>query len=103
SLASNQSLSILDEMRFLYENYTGLDPMEIFSLATERGAKALRLEKKIGRLMPGMEADLTVIELPGGVSLKSDRTIYERLLSPEARVILTMVAGRVCYDRYALM
>lgn len=97
SLASNQSLSILDEARFLHENYPGLDPVEIFSMATEGGAKALRLEEKIGRLMHGMEADLTVIELPSG-----EGTVYERMLSPEARVILTMVAGRVCYDRYGL-
>ena len=105
SLASNQSLSILDEMRFLHENYPGLDPVEIFSMTTEGGAKALRLEEKIGRLIPGMEADLTAIELPQGsvgAGLKPARTIYERLLSPEARVILTMVAGRVCYDRYGL-
>ncbi|HHT9140251.1 MAG TPA: amidohydrolase family protein [Candidatus Tripitaka californicus] len=98
SLASNQSLSILDEARFLHENYPGLDPVEIFSMATEGGAKALRLEEKIGRLIPGMEADLAVIELPSG-----EGTVYERMLAPEARVILTMVAGRVCYDRYSLM
>ncbi|MEK7241692.1 MAG: amidohydrolase family protein, partial [Planctomycetota bacterium] len=97
SLASNQSMSILDEMRFLHENYPGLDPVEIFSMATEGGAKALRLGENIGRLMHGMEADLTVIELSSG-----EGTVYERMLSPEARVILTMVAGRVCYDRYGL-
>ncbi|HHT9133084.1 MAG TPA: amidohydrolase family protein, partial [Candidatus Tripitaka californicus] len=98
SLASNQSLSILDEARFLHENYPGLDPVEIFSMATEGGAKALRLEEKIGRLIPGMEADLAVIELPSG-----EGTVYDRMLAPEARVILTRVAGRVCYDRYSLM
>lgn len=106
SLASNHSLSILDEMRFLYENYPGLEPVEVFSMATDRGARALRLEKKIGRLLPNMEADLTVIELPrtgAGVGLERAPTIFERLLSPEARVMLTMVAGRVCYDRYSIM
>jgi cytosine/adenosine deaminase-related metal-dependent hydrolase len=106
SLASNQSLSLLDEMKFLYERCPGLDPAETFSMVTERGARALRLEGKIGRLMPGMEADLAVIELPKGTvgaGLKPARTVYERLLSPEARVILTMVAGRVCYDRHNVM
>ncbi|HHT9120016.1 MAG TPA: amidohydrolase family protein [Candidatus Hypogeohydataceae bacterium YC41] len=98
SLASNQSLSILDEMKFVHERYPALDPVEIFSMATERGAKALRLEEKIGKLMPGMEADLTVIELA-----EKEGTVYDRLLSPEARVIFTMVAGRVCCDRYGLM
>ncbi len=98
SLASNQSLSILEEMKFLHDNYPGLDPVEIFSMATDRGARALGLGERVGRLIPDMEADIAVIELSRG-----DGSVYERLLSPESRIILTMVAGRVCYDRYALM
>ncbi len=97
SLASNQSLSILDEMKFLHGNYPELDPREIFAMATERGAKAIKLEGKVGKLIPGMEADLTVVELPSG-----EGSVYERLLSPEARVIFTMVAGKVCYDAFSL-
>ncbi|MBT7269124.1 MAG: amidohydrolase family protein, partial [Rhodospirillaceae bacterium] len=40
-----------------------ISPFEAFYLLTLGGAKALHLEDKIGRIAPGHEADLTVIDL----------------------------------------
>lgn len=99
SLASNQSLSMLDEMRFLLQSHKGLAPEEVLSMATLRGARALGMEEGIGQLAPGYEADLAVVEIPtahGG-------PVTEALLDPQASNILTMVAGRPSYDRYNLL
>ncbi len=96
SLASNSSLSILDEMRFLYERHPDLKPQQILSMATINGAMALGIEDKVGRLWEGFEADITVIELPKGHKVN----IYERLFDPASRNVLTVVAGQVCYNKY---
>ncbi|MEE9200883.1 MAG: amidohydrolase family protein [Candidatus Brocadiales bacterium] len=100
SLASNRSLSILDEMRFVVGNYKEASPEEVFAMATVRGAKALGIEKSVGRLSPGMEADLAVIEPPKGAG--AGGSALERLLQPGAQNIFTMVAGKPCYDRHGL-
>ena len=63
SLASNHSLSLLDEMRFLHENHPDLAPSLIFKMATLNGATALHWEQSIGSLTPDKEADLVAIAL----------------------------------------
>lgn len=98
SLASNQTLNILDEMRYVAANYKEVSPKDILAMATLRGARAVGLEGRIGRLSPGLEADLAIIELPedaGG-------TAVERILQSKAQNIFTLVAGRSCYDRHGL-
>ncbi|MFQ5862135.1 MAG: amidohydrolase family protein [Candidatus Brocadiales bacterium] len=98
SLASNQSLSVLDEMRFVIANYKEVSPQDVMAMATVGGARALGVEDRVGRLSPGLEADLAVMELPkdGGGS------VLDRLLQPDTRNVFTMVAGRPCYDKYGL-
>lgn len=56
SLASCDSLSIIDEMRAVAAHAPGLSLSEIFRMATENGAKALGLSKRFGRLVPGASA-----------------------------------------------
>jgi len=56
SLASCESLSIIDEMRAVAAHAPGLSPPEIFCMATENGAKALGLAGRFGRLVPGASA-----------------------------------------------
>lgn len=63
SLASNHSLSMLDEMRFLHENHRDLDPAVIFRMATLNGACALQWQDKIGSITTDKEADLIAIPL----------------------------------------
>ncbi|MCV6594106.1 MAG: guanine deaminase [Silicimonas sp.] len=61
------NFSMLRTMGAAYEigQLTGrvLHPSELLWLATVGSARALRLEDKIGRLAPGMEADLTILDL----------------------------------------
>ena len=45
-----------------FDNYS-LTPFEAFYMLTIGGAEALHLEDKIGRIAPGYEADLTIINL----------------------------------------
>lgn len=66
SLASNPSLSVLEELRFLRGHDPGLDPSELIAMGTLRGAQALGLAEETGSLMPRKYADLLVIPLAAG-------------------------------------
>ncbi len=66
SLASNDSLSILDEMRFVHQVYPEIAAGQIFKMATLHGAKALHWEKEVGVIEIGMEADLVALPLAEG-------------------------------------
>lgn len=96
SLASNASLSILDEMRFIYNNFPGMPPSSILAMATINGAKALGKEDKIARLKVGYDADIAVVKLQG----QSNNNIYKRLFSADSQNVFTMVNGLVCFDKY---
>jgi cytosine/adenosine deaminase-related metal-dependent hydrolase len=56
SLASSPSLSILDEMAFVFHHYDGISPADIFAMGTVYGAAALGIENRFGRLAPGFAA-----------------------------------------------
>jgi guanine deaminase len=61
------SFSMLRTMASAYEvaqlAHRALHPAELLWLATAGSARALRLDDRIGRLAPGMEADLVVLDL----------------------------------------
>jgi len=92
SLASNDSLSILDEMRFLHEQYPDFSVETLLKMGTINGAAALGWQDKIGRLTVGMEADLTAVPLTGdkGNPLTD---IFESDTQPR----LTIVRGKIVY------
>jgi cytosine/adenosine deaminase-related metal-dependent hydrolase len=56
SLASCESLSMIDEMRAVAAHAPGLAASGIFRMATENGAAALGLSGRFGRLVPGAAA-----------------------------------------------
>ncbi len=91
SLASNESLSILDEMRFLQDKGIVTDLGELIGLATENGAKALQMDATIGAIMPGMKADFTVVRIP------DDTTPETGLLDLHSRVEAVIVDGVPVY------
>lgn len=97
SLASSQTLSLWDEVRFAHQIHSGLlSPSEWIGMATIGGARALGLDREIGTLEPGKRADLTAVSMSN-----SEVDPYEYLLheaNPE-RVLLTMVNGRLLYER----
>jgi cytosine/adenosine deaminase-related metal-dependent hydrolase len=72
SLASNDSLSLWDELRFLLEQHPEtFTPDEALELATSCGASALGLAGEAGTLAVGKRADFQVVELPGVMAADS--------------------------------
>lgn len=63
SKASNDSLSILDELRFLQRRASQFSPATLFEMGTLRGAKAIGFADVIGSLVPGKRADFITIPL----------------------------------------
>ncbi|MBU1168109.1 MAG: amidohydrolase family protein [Proteobacteria bacterium] len=63
SLASTPSLSIRDEMKFIAHHVSGIEPKDIFRMATENGARALGLGETFGRLEPGMSGALIHVRI----------------------------------------
>ncbi len=62
SLASNDSLSMWDEVRFLFERHPRLfSADELLLMATAGGARSLHLQEMVGSLEPGKCADFQVI------------------------------------------
>jgi len=69
SLASNDSLSMLDEMRFVHTQLPDPpSPAELLRMATLEAARALGLAEQIGSLEPGKLSDLAAFPLPPGAS-----------------------------------
>ena len=61
SLASTPSLSILDEIRFIKREVSGLTSDQIMAMGTVHGAEALGLADITGTIAAGKSADLAVI------------------------------------------
>ena len=57
SLASNESLSLFDEMRAFRKNFPRVSPQEILQMATVNSARALRNENALGQIRSGFEPD----------------------------------------------
>jgi aminodeoxyfutalosine deaminase len=68
SLVSNQTLSILDEMRFIRAADASAPAGTLLKMATLNGAAALGLADEIGSLTPGKRADFVVIPLADAAS-----------------------------------
>ncbi len=103
SLASNNSLSILDELRFLRQEDPALEPRDLFEMATVNGARALGLEAGAGRLAPGAPADFIAVDTGGAPGKGPQRAtfsaLFDSLLSPRASVLMTVVDGETLYIR----
>ena len=92
SLASNDSLSIIDEMRFLYARRKDLSPEEILRAATIHGANALGFAGRLGQLMPGFFADMTVLDLPR--CIKSNR-LLDQILEGAGEWCASIINGQI--------
>jgi guanine deaminase len=88
----------------------GLDPLKAFYLATLGGAKALKIDGRVGTLEPGKEADFVVMDL-AATPLLARRTAAARtpadllfilsLLADDRAVERTYVAGALAHQRGA--
>lgn len=95
SLASNRSLSLLDEMAFLRVSRPDLLAAEVFEMATVAGARFL--EDRSGRLEPGEPADLVILEMAAGKTPNGLEEALEQVTAGASRVVATIVSGMVCY------
>ena len=89
SLASNDSLSMWDELRFALDVYKGeFTPDELLQMATSGGASGLGLAGQTGSLEEGKRADIQVVALEGACTA-------ERLLG-QGRLQQVLLEGRRC-------
>jgi cytosine/adenosine deaminase-related metal-dependent hydrolase len=89
SLAANESLSVLDELRFLRRAHRDLDAATLLAMGTSHGARALGLGDRTGALIPGRRADLVAIPLDA--SGMGDP--LANVLESAARPCLVMIDG----------
>jgi cytosine/adenosine deaminase-related metal-dependent hydrolase len=90
SLASNDSLSIRDEMRFLSRTRTDLKAAGVLAMGTIDAAAALGLQAEIGSIEVGKLADLVAI----GISGPPVGDPIEQVVSGAGGVVAVWVAGR---------
>ncbi len=83
SLASNDSLGMLDEVKLCRERFPRMSAETIFDAGTIRGAEALRVTDKYGTLGPGKKASFVVVDV--GEPVDASRAM-EQLLSPESTI-----------------
>jgi cytosine/adenosine deaminase-related metal-dependent hydrolase len=107
SPASTPSVDIFDEMRAAIfgararegrpDALTAADALE---LATLGGARALGLEDSLGSLVPGKQADLTVLSLGDTAFIPWEDPVTSTVLggSPQG-VVATLVSGQPRYEK----
>jgi cytosine/adenosine deaminase-related metal-dependent hydrolase len=89
SLASNDSISLWDEIRFALDQFTGeLSPADLLRMATVGGATALGLSDRIGSLETGKRADFQIIRHAGN----NVNGLLERLIG-QGRIADVCIGG----------
>jgi len=105
SVASNNTCDILEEARFATlcarnqpDKKRFLNARKIVETATLGGAAALGLEKEIGSLETGKQADFIVVSLSNAAQMPVHDPYSALLFASNARdVLLTIVAGEEIY------
>jgi cytosine/adenosine deaminase-related metal-dependent hydrolase len=92
SLASNENLSLFEEMLTFQEAFPRVSPEEILQMVTVNPARALRQENALGQIRPGFIADLIAVPC----STLTD--IFEQILAFDAPVSWSMVNGQIYRD-----
>jgi cytosine/adenosine deaminase-related metal-dependent hydrolase len=90
SLASNDSLSLLAELRLLQRTEPWLEASELLRTITVNPARALRRENQLGRITPGALADLIAIPF----SHKME-TIHQEVVAFAQPIPWTMIDGKI--------
>ncbi len=99
SLASNETLSLWDEMRFALTLYGGtVTAQQLVRLATLGGAAALGMVSAIGSLTPGKRADLIALAI-GRLDEADPYGSLVRQASDES-LILSIVNGEIIFSRH---
>ena len=104
--ASNNNLSMMEEMTLMAMLQKGVnyDPLLMpaktaVKTATINGAKVLGMEREIGSIEAGKQADLVIIDTSGlRYCPKTDLLNHMVYSGSDADVTLTMIAGEVLYE-----
>jgi len=88
SLASNESLSLFDEMRAFQKEFPTVSPEEILQMVTVNAATALRQGKVLGRIRPGFLADLVAVPWSGTCD------VFEEIIGFEHAVDWVLLKGK---------
>jgi cytosine/adenosine deaminase-related metal-dependent hydrolase len=88
SLASNSSLSLFAEMRELLRRKSSLSPREAVEMATVNAARAIGQGEVLGRIRPGLCADLIAIP-----HTEAAADVFESIVAFEKTVRWMMVNG----------
>jgi cytosine/adenosine deaminase-related metal-dependent hydrolase len=89
SLASTETLSLLDELRFLHGRDESLSGELLLTMATLFGAWALRADTTTGSLKLGKSADLAIIALPD----RDTPDPYSLVLESDLPIVGTVFEG----------
>ncbi len=84
SLASNDQISIWEEMKTIYTYYPDISPEEILKIATFKGAKVLGFDK-MGAILAGYNPNMLVVEIRDYLKEKPEETIRS-LINTEKEV-----------------
>lgn len=79
SLASNRQLSILEEMRTLQQHFPQISLQQLLEWATINGAKALKMDNRLGSFEKGKKPGVVLIEGAGNILL-ADTAAAKRIL-----------------------
>lgn len=106
SPAATDSTDMFIEMRtgMLIQRATGkgvfLDSSTMLEMATMGGARALRMEDKIGSLEVGKAADVVAVDLSGSHQTPTTDPVSAVVNTASGSdVVMTMVDGKVLYER----
>jgi cytosine/adenosine deaminase-related metal-dependent hydrolase len=93
SLATNDDLSLLAEMRAFQREFSSVSPEEILAMVTVNPARALQQQNQVGQIRAGFRADLIT------VSCAKAATAYEEILGFEGGVEWMVMDGCVLVQR----
>lgn len=89
SLASNEGLSLFDEMAEFKRGHPDVPGRDILAMATVNAARALGRAEDLGRLAPGCKADLIAVAMRP----RPEADLYEELVSEARDVLLAVIDG----------
>ena len=90
SLASTDSLSLLDELRTLHRNEPWLTPEQLLQTVTVNPAQALNHRGLLGVISRGAFADLIALPVSGSLA-----TVHEEIIAHHAPISWMMIDGQL--------
>jgi cytosine/adenosine deaminase-related metal-dependent hydrolase len=90
SLASTDSLSLLEELRSLAASEPWLSHEQLLRTITVNPARALRRRGQLGQITPGALADLIAVPVSGNLG-----TIHEEIVQFDRPIPWTMIDGQI--------